>query len=116
MEVIVAVAVAVLLVAGLVVGVLARRGPRGGTLDPPPAGGTLRPSPPPRPPRPRPEPVPPPEDDIPNVPSSGVGVAPRPGDVPLDEVETDASGVEPDIETVAEIEEALASAVEQEQA
>ncbi len=51
-----------------------------------------------------------------NQPSSGVGVAPRPGEAPPAENVGDATGPEPDDATVAEIEEALAQAVEAEQA
>ena len=51
-----------------------------------------------------------------NQPSSGVGLAPRPGDAPSVEGITDETGPEPDDATVAEIEEALARAVEVEQA
>jgi fused signal recognition particle receptor len=51
-----------------------------------------------------------------NEPSSGVGVAPRPGDVPPEETAPDAATPEPDSRTVEEIEEALARAVEEEQA
>ena len=50
-----------------------------------------------------------------NQPSSGVGVAPRPGDPPPLEDSGDGAP-EPDAATVAEIEEALAHAVELEQA
>jgi fused signal recognition particle receptor len=98
--------VAVAVVASVVVGfVVARRRPgRGELLEPPPTD----PRPPRRrPPRPRPEPA---GDD--DGPSSGVAVAPRPGEAPLDETEADPDlVVEPDRETVAEIEEALAGAV-----
>jgi fused signal recognition particle receptor len=100
--VIIAVAVAVL--ASVVVGVVvARRRPgRGELLEPPPA----RTHPPRRrPPRPRPEPA---GDD--DGPSSGVATAPRPGEAPPDETDPDLA-VEPDSQTVAEIEEALAGAV-----
>ncbi|MBA3303930.1 MAG: signal recognition particle-docking protein FtsY, partial [Acidimicrobiia bacterium] len=45
---------------------------------------------------------------------SGVGIAPRPGEAPPDEHDPDVA-VEPDRQTVAEIEEALATAVEEEQ-
>ncbi len=51
-----------------------------------------------------------------NQPSSGVGVAPRPGEAPSVEGLGDVGGPEPDDATVAEIEEALAQAVEAEQA
>ena len=51
-----------------------------------------------------------------NQPSSGVGLAPRPGDAPPLEGIGDAGGPQPDDATVAEIEEALARAVEVEQA
>ena len=113
MEVVIVVAVVVLLVAGLTFGLMARRGPRGsGALDPPPAPGEVTPGRVRRPPDRAAEPPP---DEL-NEPSSGVGLAPRPGDVPPAEVEPEASGVEPDGETVAEIEEALASAVEHDQA
>ncbi|HWH34297.1 MAG TPA: signal recognition particle-docking protein FtsY [Acidimicrobiales bacterium] len=51
-----------------------------------------------------------------NEPSSGVGLAPRPGEPPPAEDDADGPGVDPDDATVAEIEEALAQAVEDEQA
>ena len=51
-----------------------------------------------------------------NQPSSGVGLAPRPGEPPSLEGIGDLTGAEPDDATVAEIEEALAHAVEVEQA
>ncbi|HEV2766155.1 MAG TPA: signal recognition particle-docking protein FtsY [Acidimicrobiales bacterium] len=51
-----------------------------------------------------------------NQPSSGVGLAPRPGEPPPAEKAADAPEAEPDPATVAEIEEALAHAVEVEQA
>ncbi len=51
-----------------------------------------------------------------NEPSSGVGIAPRPGEAPPAEDVADLGGPEPDDATVAEIEEALAQAVEAEQA
>ncbi|MDQ3306158.1 MAG: signal recognition particle-docking protein FtsY [Actinomycetota bacterium] len=51
-----------------------------------------------------------------NEPSSGVGVAPRPGESPPEEGVADDLGPEPDDATVAEIEEALARAVAAEQA
>ncbi|HEV2809418.1 MAG TPA: signal recognition particle-docking protein FtsY [Acidimicrobiales bacterium] len=51
-----------------------------------------------------------------NEPSSGVGLAPRPGDPPPVEETTDAVEHGPDDATVAEIEEALARAVAAEQA
>ena len=112
MEVVIVIAVVVLLLAGLTFGLMARRGSGGsGALDPPPAGGEVLPGrrrPPTGTGRPAPA--------DPDEPSSGVGVAPRPGDVPQAEMEPEAAGVEPDGETVAEIEEALASAVEEEQA
>ncbi|MCU1377503.1 MAG: ftsY [Acidimicrobiales bacterium] len=96
--------VAVLLVVGLVVGfVAARRGPdKGALLEPPPA---------PRPPRPGVGP----DDAKPNEPSSGVGLAPRPGEAPPEEETPEALVPEPDAATVAEIEAALAEAVEEEQ-
>jgi fused signal recognition particle receptor len=51
-----------------------------------------------------------------NEPSSGVALAPRPGDAPPDEeLPEEAEGPEPDAETVAEIEAALADAVVDEQ-
>ncbi|MBW3643677.1 MAG: signal recognition particle-docking protein FtsY [Actinobacteria bacterium] len=56
------------------------------------------------------------EDAELSQPSSGVGLAPRPGDAPPLEGIGDVSGPEPDDATVAEIEEALAHAVEVEQA
>ncbi|CAN5554351.1 signal recognition particle-docking protein FtsY [soil metagenome] len=108
---IVIVVVAVLVLASITIGfVAARRRPsRGELLEPPPAGEAA-----PRPAlHPRPSP-PPPETDL-NEPSSGVGIAPRPGDAPPDERDPDIA-VEPDRQTVAEIEEALATAVEAEQA
>ena len=109
MEILIVV-VAVAVVASVVVGVVvARRRPgRGELLEPPPP----EPRPPRRrPPRPRPGPG---VDDGDDGPSSGVATAPRPGEVPLDEVDPDLA-VEPDSQTVAEIEEALASAVTAEQ-
>jgi fused signal recognition particle receptor len=104
-EILIVVVVAVAVVASVVVGVVvARRRPgRGELLEPPPT----EPRPPRRrPPRPRPGPG---VDDGDDGPSSGVATAPRPGEVPLDEVDPDLA-VEPDSETVAEIEEALAGA------
>jgi fused signal recognition particle receptor len=98
--------VAVAVLASVVVGVVAvrRRPRRGELLEPPPTEGR---APRRRPPRPRPEPA---GDD--DGPSSGVATAPRPGEAPLDETETDPDlVVEPDRETVAEIEEALSGAV-----
>jgi fused signal recognition particle receptor len=50
-----------------------------------------------------------------NEPSSGVGLAPRPGEPPPAERSPDAPEAEPHPATVAEIEEALANAVEVEQ-
>ncbi len=111
MEIVVAVLLAVLVVAGVVVGfVAARRGPRRGELlEPPPA-----PDAPTRASR-RPPAKPLPEPEV-EGPSSGVSIAPRPGEAPVDEDDPDgAIAVEPDSETVAEIEEALATAVEAEQ-
>jgi fused signal recognition particle receptor len=100
--VILLVAVAVLASVGLGFVVARRRPGRGELLEPPP---TQR-----RPPR-RPEPA---GDD--DGPSSGVATAPRPGEAPLDETAADPDlVVEPDSETVAEIEEALAEAVTAEQ-
>jgi fused signal recognition particle receptor len=103
---IVIVVVAVLVVVGLVAGfVAARRGPdRGSLLEPPPA-----------------PPVPPASTTIDldrleaNEPSSGVGLAPRPGEAPPQEEVPDALVPEPDAATVAEIEEALAEAVVEQQ-
>ena len=108
MEIVILV-VALLVVVGIVVGfVAARRGPdRGALLEPPPA--------PPAPPLRSPDPVLDLEDIDPNEPSSGVGVAPRPGEAPPVEEVPDALVPEPDAETVAEIEEALADAVVEEQ-
>jgi len=102
--------VAVLLVAAIVAGVvLARRGPDGGTLlEPPP------PAPPAPPPSPPPEETDLDEIDL-NEPSSGVAVAPRPGEAPPAEDVPEALFPEPDAETVAEIERALAEAVVEEQ-
>jgi fused signal recognition particle receptor len=51
-----------------------------------------------------------------NEPSSGVGLAPRPGEQPPVETDPDGADAGPDDATVAEIEEALAHAVEAEQA
>ena len=98
---IVIVVVAVLVVVGIVAGlVLARRGPdRGAILEPPEA--------PPAPPAPI--------DAEPDEPSSGIGLAPRPGEAPPDEDARDVLVPEPDPATVAEIEEALADAVVEEQ-
>jgi fused signal recognition particle receptor len=96
--------VAVAVLASVVVGVVAvrRRPGRGELLEPPPTGPR---APRRRPPR-RPEPA---GDD--DGPSSGVATAPRPGEAPLDETEADPDlVVEPDRETVAEIEDALAGA------
>jgi fused signal recognition particle receptor len=97
--------VAVAVLASVVVGVVAvrRRPGRGELLEPPPPGPR---APRRRPPR-RPEPA---GDD--DGPSSGVATAPRPGEAPLDETEADPDlVVEPDRETVAEIEDALSGAV-----
>jgi fused signal recognition particle receptor len=97
--------VAVAVLASVVVGVVAvrRRPGRGELLEPPPTGPR---APRRRPPR-RPEPA---GDD--DGPSSGVATAPRPGEAPLDETEADPDlVVEPDRETVAEIEDALSGAV-----
>jgi fused signal recognition particle receptor len=105
--VILLVAVAVLASVGLGFVVARRRPGRGELLEPPP---TQRRPPRRRPPR-RPEPA---GDD--DGPSSGVATAPRPGEAPLDETAADPDlVVEPDSETVAEIEEALAEAVTAEQ-
>jgi fused signal recognition particle receptor len=102
--------VAVLVVAAIVAGVvLARRGPDGGTLlEPPP------PAPPAAPPSPPPEETDLDEIDL-NEPSSGVAIAPRPGEAPPAEDVPEALVPEPDAETVAEIERALAEAVVEEQ-
>ena len=97
--------VAVAVLASVVVGVVAvrRRPGRGELLEPPPTGPR---APRRRPPR-RPEPA---GDD--DGPASGVATAPRPGEAPLDETEADPDlVVEPDRETVAEIEDALSGAV-----
>jgi fused signal recognition particle receptor len=97
--------VAVAVLASVVVGVVAvrRRPGRGELLEPPPT----RPRAPRRRPPRRPEPA---GDD--DGPSSGVATAPRPGEAPLDETEADPDlVVEPDRETVAEIEDALSGAV-----
>jgi fused signal recognition particle receptor len=105
MEIVILV-VAVLVVAGAVVGfVAARRGPdRGALLEPPPPTTTTTIAPPA-------EPLP--IDDLKlNEPTSGVATAPPPGETPTDEHIDDALLVpEPDEATVAEIEEALAPAV-----
>ena len=102
--------VAVLLVAAIVAGVvLARRGPDGGTLlEPPPPAPPEAPSSPPK------EETDLDEIDL-NEPSSGVAVAPRPGEAPPLEDVPEALVPEPDAETVAEIERALAEAVVEEQ-
>ena len=101
------VAVAVLASVGLGFVVARRRPGRGELLDPPPTQ--------PRPPRRRPPRRPEPAGDD-DGPSSGVATAPRPGEAPLDETAADPDlVVEPDSETVAEIEEALAEAVTAEQ-
>src|SRR4051812_8101388 len=99
---IVIVVVAVLVVVGLVAAfVTARRGPdQGALLEPPPA--------PPLPPLDL-------DDADMNAPSSGVGVAPRPGEAPPVEETPEALVPEPDAATVAEIEEALADAIVEEQ-
>jgi fused signal recognition particle receptor len=97
---------AVIVVIGVVAGfIVARRRPDSGSLlEPPPA--------PPKAPPARPVDV----DDLDlNEPSSGVGVAPRPGEAPPVEDVPDALVPEPDDATVAEIEEALAEAVVEEQ-
>jgi fused signal recognition particle receptor len=105
--VILLVAVAVLASVGLGFVVARRRPGRGELLEPPPT----QPRPPRRRPPRRPEPI---GDD--DGPSSGVATAPRPGEAPLDETAADPDlAVEPDSETVAEIEEALAEAVTAEQ-
>jgi len=105
--VILLVAVAVLASVGLGFVVARRRPGRGELLDPPPTQ--------PRPPRRRPPRRPEPAGDD-DGPSSGVATAPRPGEAPLDETAADPDlVVEPDSETVAEIEEALAEAVTAEQ-
>jgi fused signal recognition particle receptor len=97
---------AVLVVIGVVAGfVVARRSPGSGTLlEPPPAPPKVPPAPPVD------------VDDLDlNEPSSGVGVAPRPGEAPPAEEVPEALVPEPDPATVAEIEEALAEAVVEEQ-
>jgi fused signal recognition particle receptor len=99
--------IAVLVVVGVTAAVVAaRRGPdRGQVLEPPPPAPPLPP--------PAAEPVLDLDDIDLNEPSSGVAMAPRPGEAPRDEVLDGAvPEVEPDPETVAEIEDALASAVE----
>jgi fused signal recognition particle receptor len=103
---IVIVVVAVLVVIGLVVGfVSARRPDKGTLLEPPPAPPKL----------PRETVLDLDEADI-NEPSSGVATAPRPDEAPpLEETPGEALVPEPDAETVAEIEEALADAVVEEQ-
>jgi fused signal recognition particle receptor len=99
----------ILIVAGVALGVVAaRRGAdRGQVLEPPPPV-------PPIPARePEPEPVLDLDDADLNEPSSGVGLAPRPGEPPpAEEVGGDAAVADPDPATVAEIEDALSSAVE----
>src|SRR4051812_34620957 len=104
--------VAVLVVAGIVVAFISALRSTGGTTPP---------GPPPAPPPPAPPEAPPDVDEIDlddadlNEPSSGVAVAPRPGEAPPAEDVPDALVPEPDAETVAEIEEALADAVVEEQ-
>jgi fused signal recognition particle receptor len=107
--------VAVLALAGVVFGVVAaRRGAgRGPTLEPPPQAPPVRP--PPRPPADGDDRLDLDDADL-NAPSSGVGLAPPPGEVPPDERSPGVSAPEPDPETVEEIEEALAHAVAEEQA
>ena len=103
--------VAILIVAGIVVAFVSARRGTGDTelLEPPPA-------PPPPPP-----PAPPTDDQVDldevdlNEPSSGVAVAPRPGEAPPAEETPGTLVPEPDAETVAEIEQALADAVIEEQ-
>jgi fused signal recognition particle receptor len=103
MTVVIIVAVLIVLGAGAAF-VAARRGPdKGALLEPPPAP-PVRPAPPID------------VDDLTaNEPSSGVGVAPRPGEAPPVEETPEALVPEPDPATVAEIEEALAEAVVEEQ-
>ena len=104
MEIVILV-VAVLLVAGAVAGFVAtRRGSDRGTLLEPPPARPVTPA----------EPLAIDDLDI-NQPTSGVATAPRPGEAPPEEQVEDGLLVpEPDSETVAEIEEALASAVVEE--
>jgi fused signal recognition particle receptor len=105
MEIVILV-VAIIVVLGTVAGVVLARRRSPELLEPPP--------PPPRAPRPAPDrPTEPPDINL-NQPSSGVGIAPQPGDAPPEEVDTNLLGG-PDSQTVAEIEEALATAVEGEQ-
>ncbi|MCU1357127.1 MAG: ftsY, partial [Acidimicrobiales bacterium] len=101
--------VAVLVVIGTVVGLVAgRRGPdRGALLEPPPVPRIS--STPPAPPLSN-------DDNELDEPSSAVGTLLPPGEAPPEEhVGAGLEVPEPDSETVAEIEEALATAVEVEQ-
>src|SRR4051812_11591405 len=95
---------AVLVVAGITAGLVVsgRRTPKGPALEPPPSASrriTPRPTA-----KLDPEPVLDLDDADLNEPSSGVGVAPRPGEVPPDEIDPNQV-VEPDADTVAEIED-----------
>jgi fused signal recognition particle receptor len=106
--------VAILVVGGVVAGfvVARRRSDQGALLEPPPARPVER-----RPPEAPPEPSEGiPIDDLEGgESSSGVGVAPRPGEAPPSEDAPAVAVPEPDSQTVQEIEEALARAVEEEQ-
>jgi fused signal recognition particle receptor len=96
----VVIAAVALLVGSTAAYVSVRRRRHEGYLEAPPAGGVVAP---PRPgERPRPEGVPPA--------TSGVGTIPPPGEAPPVEGEPDVLVPEPDAETVAEIEAALAEA------
>jgi fused signal recognition particle receptor len=109
MEVVILV-IAILVLIGTVVGLVAsRRAPdRGSRLEPPPVAKAV-------PPVVEADPLA--IDDLhANEPASGVATVPPPGEAPPDERVDDALLVpEPDLETVAEIEEALATAVVEEQ-
>ena len=96
--------VGILVVAAVVAGfVSARRGPdRGTLLEPPPA-------------HPIDAPTLPVEDLELNEPSSGVALAPKPGEPPPVEDVGDSIALEPPPETVEEIEDALAEVVIEEQ-
>jgi fused signal recognition particle receptor len=107
--VILLVVIAAVLVGSTVAYVAVRRG-RGtdGYLEAPPQGGVIAP---PRPPAPgtRPPGDRAGDDEVPG-PTSGVGTLPPRGEAPGLEVDPDVLVPEPDAETVAEIEEALAEA------
>ena len=95
----------ILIVGGVAIGVVAaRRGAdRGQVLEPPP----------PVPPLPETTPLDVDDAEL-NEPSSGVALAPRPGEAPPEEdLGGEAAVAEPDPATVAEIEDALSSAVEE---